>query len=353
MLPHRFYLSLAVAAGLAAPASGQAPVVLKWQFRKSVPFSQEVKTTTQQTMKVMGMDVTQSQIQSFTFSWTPVREDPATGNWTIKQKIEAVKMEIEIAGNKIQYDSTNDTGQTGNSLSDFFRALVGSEFELIVSPDMKILEIKGRNAFINKLIKANPQMEPLLKTILSDEALKQTSDSAFAPLPQQPVRLGDTWTNRSFLNMGPIGGYEISYKYTYLGKDENCRFDVIKMESTLIFQTPDPKAAAARPFPIKKADLQSRSATGAVYFDSGKHRLDHSEMRIILTGKLTIDISGMPSDIDLNQVQDTTVRTFAENEKAGGGEPITFRCSAGWEAPRCCCVWPKRRFCRFLRFRSH
>jgi Family of unknown function (DUF6263) len=314
VLHRRIVLALVAAAGLAVPAFGQAPVALKWEFKKDVPFYQEISTITKQTMKVMGMDVSQNQSQTFYFSWTPVGEDK-NHNWTIKQKIEAVKMEIEIAGNKIQYDSTKDTGQTGNPLSDFFKALVGSEFTLTISPEMKVTEIKGRDDFINKLVKANPQMEPLLKTILSDEALKQMSDSAFAALPNKPVKPGESWPGKSILDMGPIGKYDSTYKYTYegKGKEANSKLDVIKVESTLAYQPPGPNASGALPFKIKKAELQSKDAKGTIYFDNEKHRLDHSEMHLTLTGKLTIDISGMPSDVDLNQVQDTTVKSYDKN----------------------------------------
>jgi hypothetical protein len=310
VLHRRFLFALVAAAGLAVPAFAQAPVTLKWEFKKDVPFYQEIKTDTKQTMKVMGMDVVQNQSQTFFFSWTPVEEK--NHSWTIKQKIEAVKMEIEIAGNKIQYDSTKDSGAAGNPLSDFFKALVGSEFTLTVSPEMKVLEIKGRDDFINKLIKANPQMEPLLKTILSDEALKQMSDSAFAALPNKPVKPGDTWPGKSTLDMGPIGKYDSTYKYTYEGKGKGAdsKFDVIKVESTLSYQPPGTNASGSLPFKIKKAELQSKDAKGTIYFDNEKHRLDHSDMHLTLTGKLTIDISGMPSDVDLNQVQDTTVKTY-------------------------------------------
>ena len=62
--------ALVLIGGFAAPAPGQE-VTLKWDFQKGKPFYQEMTTTTKQTMKVMGMDVTQNQTQSFTFGWMP------------------------------------------------------------------------------------------------------------------------------------------------------------------------------------------------------------------------------------------------------------------------------------------
>jgi hypothetical protein len=295
---------------LVVPAFGQDTVTLKWEFEKGKPFFQELTTETKQTMKVMGMDVTQNQKQTFIFSWT-AKEQDKDKNWIVTQKIEGVKMDIEIGGNKINYDSTNPATGTGNPLADFFKALVGSEFELTISPDMKITSIKGRDEFLNKLIKANPQMEPLLKQILGEEAMKQMADPAFAAVPEKPVKKGDTWEKKSSLNMGPIGSYDTTYKYTYEGKDN--KLEKIKMDTATTYQPPGANAGGNLPFKIKAAKLESKGGTGTVLFDNDKHRVDSSEMKLKLEGELTIDISGMTTAVNLVQDQTTTVKTSDQN----------------------------------------
>ncbi len=107
MLLRRLVGAVVLMAGLAVPVFGQV-VTLKWDFQKGKAFYQEMTTTTKQTMKVMGMEVTQNQTQGFTFGWTPIEQDKDK-NWLIEQEILAVKMDIEIAGNKVPYDSTKDT----------------------------------------------------------------------------------------------------------------------------------------------------------------------------------------------------------------------------------------------------
>jgi hypothetical protein len=313
VLLRRWFLAALLVVGLWVPAFGQDAVTLSWKFEKDKPFYQEMTTTTKQTMDVMGMQVTQNQSQTFYFSWTPKEQDKDK-NWIITQKIEGVKMDIEIAGNKIPYDSTKDATGTGNPLAEFFKALVGSEFKLTVSPEMKVTKIEGRDDFINKLIKANPQMEPLLKQILGDEALKQMSDSAFAVIPDKPVKKGQTWEKKNSLNMGPIGSYDSTYKYTYEGKEG--KLDKIKVETKLEYHTPGASTAATLPFKIKEAKLDSKDATGTVLFDNDKHRLDSSKQKLKLEGTLKIDIGGMTSDVKLTQEQDTTVKTTDTNPVA-------------------------------------
>lgn len=290
---------------LALPVRAQE-ATLKWEFVKDKPFQQELTTTTKQTMKVMGMDITQNQEQTFTFSWTPKEKDEKTGSWTVIQKIEAVKMNIEIGGNTITYDSTKDAA-TNNALGDFFKALVGSEFKLTIDKDMKITKIDGRDDFINKLVKANPTMEPLLKQILGDEALKQMADPAFAAVPSKAVKKGDKWTKESTLNMGPIGSYKIVYNYEYDGKDG--KLDKIKVGTDLKYEPPTASAAGSLPFKIKEAKLTTKNAGGEIKFDNEKHRLDSSDMKMTLEGTLKIEINGNPTDVALTQEQTTKVKT--------------------------------------------
>ena len=63
-------------------------------------------------------------------------------------------------------------------------------------------------------------MEPLLKSILTEEALKQMADPTFGVTPPNAVAKGDTWKKESTLNLGPIGSYKGKYTYKYEGQDE-------------------------------------------------------------------------------------------------------------------------------------
>jgi hypothetical protein len=308
----RSCLALVALVVLTAPAWSQDSDNLKWKFEKGKTFYQEMTTDTKQEMDVMGMKINQTQKQTFYLSWTPV-EQAADGNWTIKQKIEGVKMDIQIGGNSISYDSTKDAA-AANPLADFFKALVGTEFKLTIDPQMKVTKIEGRDEFIKKLQQANPQMETLLKTILSDDALKQMSDPAFGVVPNKPVKKGETWEKKTTLNMGPIGKYDSTYKYTDEGRDEKDKNLVkIKVDTSLKYVPPDAGVSGGLPFRIVKANLDSKEATGTILFDTSKGRVSSSNLNLKLEGQLDIDISGMTSQVKLTQTQTTTVKTTDEN----------------------------------------
>ena len=302
------------------PAAGDK-ANLAWKFEKDKTFYQKMTTVTKQTMKVLNNDVSQTQNQTFIFSWTPT--DQKGDDWTVKQKIVGVQMDIDLGGSKISYDSTK-ADAPNNALGDFFKALVGSEFTLTVNmPKDKpatITKVEGRDDFLKKLTAANQQMKPLLDQILSEDALKQMAAPTFAAVPNKEVAKGDHWDAKTTLDMGPIGKYENTFTYTYDGKnadakdDAQKKWDKINVKTELKYTPPDEKAqAGGLPFKIKSADLSSKDAGGTIYFDADKGRVASTAMHLTLNGKLSIEIGGQPTEVTLSQTQDTTVETTDAN----------------------------------------
>jgi hypothetical protein len=301
-----------------APEADAGPLRLAWRFEKDKPFYEESRTRTEQTIKVMNSDVNQSQDQTFYCSWTPVSVDK-DGNWTLRQKIEGVKMSIDIGGNRIEYDSTREGG-AANPLSDFFKQLVGSEFTLALDKDLKVTRIEGRDAFVKKLATASPQMEPLLNQILTDEALKEMGTLAFGATPGKEVRRGETWSRRSDLDLGPVGRYEQTYEYTYEGKDEGQ--GLILITTDLKYRPPAEGTAAepALPYRIKGAELTAKGAGGLVRFDPVKGRVESADLTVRFGGKLTVKVGDTTTDVELDQTQRTTVK-FTDVPPVRGRRP--------------------------------
>jgi hypothetical protein len=295
------------------PKDDKGKVLLKWDLKKGTAFYQKMTTETKQTMKVMNNDVVQTQKQTFYFSWTPVEQKG--DDWIIEQKIEGVVMDIDIGGSKITYDSTKEQGGT-NPLGEFFKALVGSSFKLTLDgKTMTVKEVEGREAFLKKLTDANPQMKQLLEQILSKDALKEMAQPTFAAIPNKEVAKGESWKKESELNMGPIGKYKNTFTYTYEGKDDkDKKLDKIKVETKLEYVAPADQPGGALPFRIKAADLKTTSASGTILFDPEKGRIEKSNMNLEMKGKLTIEIGGQTTEVDLSQVQDTKVETADKSQ---------------------------------------
>ncbi len=285
---------------------------LEWKaFDKAgAKFYQEMTTKTDQTMKVMQMEVKQKQEQTFYIEWTV--EKAEKDYWLVRQKIIGVKMDIEIGGNKISFDSQAKE-QQANPLTDFFKALIDAEFTLKIDrKTMTVTDVTGQKEFVARLSKANPQLQPLLNAILSENALKQMADPVFSAVPPGGVVPDSgTWTRESKLDMGPIGTYDTTYTYTYKGaKDKVATIDVA---STLKYSPPGNKGGEGLPFKIASATLKSDKGTGEVKFDTEKGRIASSNMNLNLSGDLTIEIAGMTTEVNLVQKQESTLRTTDTN----------------------------------------
>jgi hypothetical protein len=291
-------------------------VAIKWKFEKDKAFYQKMVTKTVQIMKVMNNDVNQTQNQTFYFSFKPTAV--TADKVTIEQTITGVAMDIEIGGSKISYDSTKE--QTANNpLGDFFKALIGSKFTIELDPkENKVLKVEGRDAFITKLVAANPQMKPLLETILSNEALKEMAEPTFAVVPPKDVAKGEKWSRTSKLDMGPIGKYENKYGYTYEGPDTTDKaIQIIKVDTELTYKEPgDVAGAGGLPFKIKSAKLKSSNPVGMVRFNTAKGRLEKSTTKLELKGDLQIEIGGQNTTVGLQQTQESTIETTDEDPMA-------------------------------------
>jgi hypothetical protein len=279
---------------------------------KSKPFYQEVKTKTTQTMKVMGQDVKQEQEQTFYVEWTPKDKDK-DGNYVVEQQVVGVKMNIDIGGNKIAFDSTVPADkQPKNPMTDFFNALMKQKLTFHISPSMEVKSIDGREEFIKNLSETNPAIKTLLDTIMSKDALMKMAEPTWWAVPTEAVSPGKTWTKNSDLDLGPIGKYDTKFTFTYEGLKD--KLDTIKIDAKLDYTQPKDKAGL--PFTIKSAELKSTSGSGEAKFDREKGRIESSNLSMKLDGKLTIEVGNMATDISLNQDQISTTKTFDTNPVA-------------------------------------
>jgi hypothetical protein len=273
---------------------------------KSPPFWQEVTTETIQNMTVMGQQVKQEQKQTFYIKWTPKEGDAK--KLVVEQQVVAIKMNIDIGGNKIAFDSTVPPGkQAKNPMTDFFTALMAQTLTFTINADdMKVTDIKGREEFIKSLAETNPAIKTLLDTIMSKEALEKMAEPTWWAVPQKTTK-GESWSKTSNLNLGPIGTYDTTFKFTYEGKDKDI--DSVKIDADLKYSAP-PKDKGGLPFTIKDATLSGKSTSGEAKFDRSKGRIESSKLAMKLDGTLNIEVGNMATEIKLNQEQTSWTKTF-------------------------------------------
>lgn len=315
----RLCVAALLATALGATVSGQDKTNFALKLEKDKPFYQKMHTTVSQVIKVQGQDLTQKQDSTFFFKWTPDKQDG--DKWQIKQKVEGLVMSIDISGNPIVYDSTkkDQPGSTGNpGLMDFFKNLEGSEFTVTLNTkDWKVEKVEGKDEFVKKLGAGSAQMDSLLKKIMTDDALKQMADPTYGLVPDQPKAPKDTWEKKQVLNLGPIGSYDVTYKFTYTGKDtEKKNLDRIEVVPTLTYKAPTENTEGLL-FRIKSGTMESKpldpgTPPSVILYNPATGRVESARISLKLRGDLTVTIGGTDTKVELEQTQTTTIESGNE-----------------------------------------
>jgi len=316
----RLCVAAVLAVGLGATVAAQDKQTFQLKLEKDKSFYQKMKTDVTQIIKVQGQDLTQKQDSEFFFKWTPEKQDG--DKWTIKEKIEGLKMSIDISGNPITYDSTktDQPGSAGNpGLMEFFKNLVGAEFTVTLNTKTwKVEKVDGKEDFIKKLGAGSTQMDSLLKKIMTDDALKQMADPTFNLIPDAPKAVNDTWEKKQNLSLGPIGTYEVTYKFTYKGKDPMRKdLDRVEVEPTLTYKPPA-ESTEGLLFRIKSGTITSQKPDqgqppSVVLYNPTTGRIEKATISLKLRGELTVTIGGTDTKVELDQTQTTTIESSNES----------------------------------------
>lgn len=311
----RLCVAVVLAAGLGAAVSAQDKSKFELKLEKDKAFHQKMHTTVSQIIKVQGQDLTQKQDSTFYFKWTPEKKDG--DKWVLKEKIEGLTMSIDISGNPITYDSTkkDQPGASGNpGLMEFFKNLEGSEFTVTLNTkDWKVEKVEGKDEFVKKLGAGSPQMDSLLKKIMTDDAIKQMADPTYGLIPDQPKAAKDTWEKKQTLNLGPIGSYDVTYKFTYTGKDATKKnLDRIEVVPTLAYKAPT-EGTEGLLFKIKagtiKSETDANTPPSYVLYNPATGRIEDASISLKMRGDLTVTIGGTDTKVELEQIQTTKIES--------------------------------------------
>jgi hypothetical protein len=288
-----------------SPVPGQDGLDLKWRFSKGEVFDQEVTTELKLEMKVMDTNLTSNFRQTSLIRWSPEFQDESA-NWFIGMRIEAVKANGDFCGTKIAIDSTKKAAGDDPLATLLYKTVTDSRFTVITGPGMEEVRFGGYKEFADKVIKADPKAESLLKQCLSESTLKQMAESTLGSLPNKVIKKGSSWTKVEIVDLGPSGSTRMTNTYTHVGQEG--KYQKIKVSSALEYQPPKQRAEGNEPFRLTKVDLKDHAATGTLLFDERTGRVARSEFNLNLQAKLTIEMGGFSSEVDLRQTQKTTVK---------------------------------------------
>jgi hypothetical protein len=293
--------------GLCSVATAQDKQKFELKFEKDKAFYQKLTTKVEQTLKVQGgSDISLKHEQVFFFKWLPLTVDK--DKVVLKQTIEGVIFKLDLSGQTVEFDSTNPNppgGLANPGLADFFKNLIGGEFTVTLGKGLAVESVAGREEMVKKLGSVNPQIESLLKSILTDEAIKEMTDPSMGLTPPAEQAVNGTWTKKSTLSLGPIDSYDRTFSYTYKGK-ETGKTDIEKVElkAELVYKAPA-AGQSGLPFVIKEGKLETAkdSKPGTILFNSKTGRVESVRMELKMTGELKVSINNMETTISLYQEQ--------------------------------------------------
>jgi hypothetical protein len=227
-------------------------------------------------------------------------------------EIEGIKMTIDISGNKIEYDSTRDDAaqSTGNpGLMNFFRKMLGAKFTVTLDKSFKVEKVDGVKEFLTSLAADSSTMDAILKTIMTEDSVKQMFDPSMGLLPSSPKKPGDKWKYETSFNLGPIGSYNISYNCTYVGPDKDM--DKIEVETSFVYQAPkDEPSSNGLLFRIKEGKMVSQpSPKGVIKYNPRLQRIESADIEIKMKGDLTVTIGMSDTNVKLLQTQTTSFKS--------------------------------------------
>jgi hypothetical protein len=152
-------------------------------------------------------------------------------------------------------------------------------------PNGAVQSVEGMTRILDKMAAGLPQDRTaaaafgMLKNGLSDEALSGVLSQGFAQLPDQPVKIGDTWTRQFDVNNPLMGNGTISTTFKLEGVEKAGAFSIarIALKSTTK-QTTAPSAPALGPLSVQLSD---GSGDGEQLFDATNGRLQRSTQEIM------------------------------------------------------------------------
>jgi hypothetical protein len=309
----------AVALGLLAGPSVAAfrqDVKFTYQWKKGATVKYRIVQQSTTTLSGLpgGMgDLTIEQSTSQTLS--SVVEDVASdGTATLRQTVDAVKMDMNSPIMTMAYDSATpdaNSGPASAALKDVFSQLVGQSYTLVVAPTGEVKKVDGVSQLAEKMFKnvgSDPAMAGMLdglKSNLSDDAVRNLFMQSFAQFPDKPIKIGDSWDLKTSQANPMLGTLLTSVKATLKSVDAEAGGRVARVATTVSVKRDPSQPAPTNPMGMK-LDVGESTGDGEQVFDVATGLLRSSIVR--QTIPMTMSGTG-PDGTALNmqtQVKSTT-----------------------------------------------
>ena len=271
---------------------------------------QKVTINISQRMTVAGMNMSQSQKQTIYFRYAPKQFDKV-GNFVVRLQIIGAIMEIEI-GKRNKYESFK--GKPQNPAVKSLRALTTFDVDLTVNMQSRhVTHIKGLDAFLKRVKKANPKQYAIINGMVQENALKRMIEPTLHTFPSNGnYSLGYGWAHKSNFDLGPVGFFNSNTKYKLTSVHRKKAVVDVKTQSRFS----KPKNQAKLPFTIRQVNFDKNEATGQAVVDLEKGFVENLSIKRRLRGQLKIEIGGTTTMVHMDQRETLHIATSSKNPLA-------------------------------------
>lgn len=304
---HAGLIGIFLALAFTSPLNAQTKI--EWNFKQGDTFYLQSVTQTKQEMKALGKEMKLDMEQDFLLGFK-VEKKEADGTVILKETVEDLVIK----------------SPTGSSQAD--EKLKNAVFTITLNPRMEITKFEGYDAFIKRLAGANAEDEKRIRSIITEETMKQSVKLAITVfLPLEPKKPADVWDKTTEVPLGPLGVMESknSYKYDGKGKLGDREYDKISFISSIKYRLPKEDTANA-PYQVVKAELKAEDAKkegpkGVIYFDTAEGHLVEMQTTLPLRGTMTLSSLGQQVDAEIKEQIMTTRIVYSKTNPKQASKP--------------------------------
>ena len=169
-------------------------------------------------------------------------------------------------------------------------ALIGEPVTVVIKPTGSVEKVEGFSRLVEKMFKTMPQdpttaasLTPL-RASLSDDAMRNMLGQGFSPLPEKPIKPGDTWSSQ-FTSGNPMVGNMTTAITSTLKAIEGTGADQVAKVAMKLTITQE---GAATPNPMGLImKIGASTGEGEMSFDVGRGRLQRSSLQTVLPMTMT------------------------------------------------------------------
>lgn len=211
-----FIVTLFTAIALIAGAQKNT-AELRLNLEKGKTYTQTGNVKMNMKMEMMGTKIDTDVPMSIAISMKVV--DICDDNFVIETTYDAIKMNFNIAGQEMSFDSADPNPDPENAFTQMFSSFIGKPFTMILDKRQNIVAIEGLDKIFSAMFdneqlsdEQKEKMNATLQGIWNEEKIKENFSEGNIVFPEEPIYKGFTWTGEKMQNMQ---GIAMQVKNTY------------------------------------------------------------------------------------------------------------------------------------------